>query len=295
MECIDKVMSVFTPTYNRAYILPRLYDSLCRQTCNRFEWLIVDDGSCDNTKEVVDEWIREDKITIRYFWQENGGKQRAYNLGVEKSDLDLFLCVDSDDFLSENCVEEILAKWEEIKYMSDIAGIIALRGDMEGKPLGTYFPENLEYTTTTELYGKYKFRGDMTMAYRTDILKQYPYWIADGEKFIGEGYVWSQIDQKYKLAIIPKLFMYGEYLPDGYTYSVRKVTKNNPKSYVVLKKQTIEFADSYWEKYLHTILCIVGCIMSGEKKPLSVVPNKILGVLAYIPAWLVWLVFYKIA
>lgn len=293
MKNIERKISVFTPTYNRAYVLPRLYNSLCKQTCEKFEWLVVDDGSTDNTEEVINNWMKEGRIFIRYFKQENGGKQRAFNLGVEKSDLDLFLCVDSDDFLSDDCVEELLKKWEKIKCMQNIAGIIALRGDMDGNPLGTYFPEGLEYTTTIELYGKYKFRGDMTMAYRTDILKEYPYWVAEGEKFIGEGYVWRQIDQKYQLAIIPKLFMYGEYLPDGYTSSVRKVTKNNPKSYVVLKKQTIMYADSYWEKYIHTILCMVGLIMSDEKHILTAVPNKVLGIFAYIPAYIVWLIFYK--
>ena len=96
---MKKRMTVFTPTYNRAYILPKLYDSLCQQTVKSFEWLIVDDGSVDNTQELVEKWIEEKKIEIRYFKQANGGKQRAHNLGVEKSKEEIFVCVDSDDYV----------------------------------------------------------------------------------------------------------------------------------------------------------------------------------------------------
>lgn len=290
---MEKRISVFTPTYNRAYILPQLYQSLCRQTNKAFEWIIIDDGSVDNTEEVVKKWIEDKDICIKYFKQQNGGKQRAHNTAISICETELFLGVDSDDFITNDCIEKLLGKWETVKSQNDVAGVIALRGDMEGKPLGTLYPKGLEYTTITELFGKWKFKGDITMMFRTDVLKQYPYWVAEGEKFIGEGYVWSQIDQKYKLAILPELLMLGEYLPDGYTKNVRKLTKDNPKSYVVLKQQTISLSKSYWEKFLQTILCIAGCIMSGEKHPLAVVPNKFLGVIAYIPAWIVWIIFYK--
>lgn len=288
-----KMVAVFTPTYNRAYILNRLYESLCRQSCKRFEWLIIDDGSTDNTKEVVEEWIREEKIDIRYIWRENGGKQRAQNTAVENCELELFLVVDSDDFITDDCIEKLLDKWEDVKNQKNIAGILALRGDMKGNPLGTEFPPNLEYTTTLELYGKYKFRGDMTMLYRTDVLKQYPYWVAEGEKFIGEGYVWTQVDQKYKMAILPEVLMRGEYLPDGYTYKVRKITKENPRSYMRLKHQTILAADSWMERYKQTILFIVGGILAKEKRKVAKAPYKSLGVLAYIPAWIAWMIFFK--
>lgn len=290
---MNNYISVFTPSYNRAYILPQLYKSLCRQTSKEFCWIIVDDGSTDNTEKLVREWINENKITIFYYKQSNGGKQRAHNLAVSKCRTELFLGVDSDDFITDECIEKLLKKWNQVKEDSAVAGVIALRGDMKGNPLGTLYPQGLEYTTITELYGKWKFKGDITMMFRTDVLKQYPYWVAEGEKFIGEGYVWSQIDRKYKLVILPELLMLGEYLPDGYTKNVRKLTKDNPQSYVVLKRQTIEFSSSLKEKYLQTILCLVGCILCGKKSKISEVPNKVLGILAYIPAWIAWFVFYK--
>lgn len=288
------IVSIFTPTYNRAYILPRLYNSLCNQTDVRFEWLIVDDGSTDSTEELVLEWIKEEKIHIKYYKQSNGGKPRAYNTGVEKCNKELFIVVDSDDYITNDCVEMMLKTWDKVKDKDHLAGVLALKGDLEGKPLrGFQFPRNVKYTTVNELYYKYKFRTDMTMMYRTDVLKKFPYWVADGEKFIGEGFVWSQIDQEYQMYLLPKVLTHIEFQSDGYTNNVRRLTKNNPKSYVVLKQQTIKHAKSYKDKYLQTILCIAGCIMSNEKEPLKIVPNKFLGVLAYIPAWIVWIIFYK--
>ena len=288
-----KIVCVFTPTYNRAYRLPKLYESLCRQTDDSFEWLIVDDGSTDNTKQVVDEWIKEKKISIRYFWQENGGKQRAHNLGVEKCNQELFMCVDSDDYISDDCVEQHIKMWEAIKLDETIAGIVSLKGDLEGNPLGTYFPEGLTRTTWGDLYSKYKFRGDATQVYRTSILKKYPYWVADGEKFIGEGYVFYQIDQKYEMILLPKILMYCEYLPDGYSKNVRKLMKNNPKSYMKLKDQTIRFSKNWKERYIQTILFLAACIVCKEPHPIKIAPYKWLAAFAYLPAWLVWLIFYR--
>ena len=227
---MKKRMTVFTPTYNRAYILPKLYDSLCQQTVKSFEWLIVDDGSVDNTQELVEKWIEEKKIEIRYFKQANGGKQRAHKLGVEKSKADL--------------------------------------------------------------YGKLKFKGDATLAYYTNILRKYPFWVSEGEKFMGEGYVYYQIDQKYKMAVLPEILMIKEYLNDGYTKNVRKLAKNNPKSYAELKRQTIEYSETWKDRYSQTILYMVGCRMARQKA-IRRAPYRVLAILAYFPAWIAWLLFYK--
>lgn len=290
---VKKKITVFTPTYNRAYILSKLYDSLCRQTNKDFQWLIIDDGSVDKTEQLVKSWMAEGLVPISYYKKENGGKQRAHNYAVSKCETELFFCVDSDDYITDDCIEKVLDKWEDIKENERIAGIIAMRGTPEGKPLGTEFPSRLCYTTLSELYSKWKFKGDTALIYRTDVLKKYPFWVAEGEKFIGESYVWNQIDQNYKMAILASVVLICEYLEDGYTKNVRKLTKNNPRSYVVLKKQSINFSNTLIEKYIQTILCIVGCILCGKKKKIAEVPCKILGVFAYIPAWVAWFIFYK--
>ncbi|MFQ9494373.1 glycosyltransferase family A protein [Dorea longicatena] len=285
-------MTVFTPTYNRAYILPKLYNSLCEQTCKNFEWLIVDDGSTDNTSEIIEKWIAERKIEIRYFKQKNGGKQRAHNLGVEKSNGKVFVCVDSDDYVLRDFVEKHLECIEKVKDNKKIGGVISLQGHEDGTPMGTFFPKGLKQTTISELYGKLGFKGDATLLHYTDIIKKFPFEVEEGEKFIGEGFVYSHIDQYYDLAVLPKILMIKEYLPDGYTKNVRKLTKDNPKGYTKLKKQTIKFSKSWKERYIQTILYMVGCRMS-KQKGVKNAPYKILAVLAYFPAWLAWVIFYK--
>lgn len=289
---MQKKMTIFTPTYNRAYILTKLYDSLCGQTVKDFEWLIVDDGSEDNTKELVDTWIKDDIIDIRYYKQKNGGKQRAHNLGVSKSEGKLFVCVDSDDYILPEFVEKHLQCIEKYEDNQKVGGIISLQGHEDGRPMGTYFPKNLNVTTLTKLYGKMRFKGDATIVHYTDILKKYPFHVAKGEKFIGEGYVYYQIDQKYELAVLPQILMIKEYLPDGYTKNVRKLTKDNPKSYMLLKRQSVKYASTRTEKFIQSILYDVGCIMA-KKNAVTNTQYKLLAILTYLPAVVAWLIFYK--
>lgn len=284
-------ITIFTPTYNRAYTLSRVYKSLCLQTCKDFEWLIVDDGSEDETQTLVEKWIKDNVIKIRYYKQKNGGKQRAHNVGVEKSEGELFACVDSDDFITPEFVEKHM-QYKKKLIDSSLAGIISLKGYEDGKPIGDYFPKDLKHTTLTELYGKRKFRGDATLVYYTKILRQYPFVVEEGEKFIGEGYVYYQIDQKYELLVLPEVLMIVEYLDDGYSKNVRKLTKDNPKSYVRLKKQTIQFSKTWKERYMQTILYMVGCRLAKQSQ-IKEAPYKALAVLAYFPAWLTWKIFYK--
>lgn len=286
------LLTIFTPTYNRAYILEKLYVSLCKQTVSAFEWLIVDDGSTDNTESLVSEWMNENKIVIRYIKQENGGKQRAHNTGVENARGELFVCVDSDDYVTDNFAEAHLMKLSEIRGDTTIAGIVSLQAHSDGTPIGTYFPEGLKKTTLLDLYGKHKFKGDATLAYYTSVLKQYPFKVADGEKFIGETYVYSQIDQKYELSILPEILLIKEYLPDGYTTNVRKLTKKNPKSYMMLKRQAIVFSTTLKEKYENTILYGVGCHIAHVNM-ITDAPDKVAAILMYLPSWLAWVMFYK--
>lgn len=297
MKAIIKTMNninltIFTPTYNRAYILEKLYASLCTQTSDSFEWLIVDDGSTDETEQLVNKWIIEKKIRIRYYKQENGGKQRAHNKGVELAEAPMFVCVDSDDYILPEFVRSHIQKYQEISDKSEVAGIVSLQAHSDGKPIGTYFPENVEQTTLRELYGKLHFKGDATLAYKTDILKKYPFIVEPGEKFIGESYVYNQIDQKYKMVLLPEILLIKEYLDDGYTTNVRRLTKNNPVGYMRLKYQEVEYSTNFIGRCSNTILYEVGCILA-KKKLIANAPDKILAALTYPFAWIAWLIFFK--
>lgn len=143
MTTAAPTLCVFTPTYNRAYILPALYESLLAQTSTDFQWMIVDDGSTDDTESLVQGWIAEGRLSIDYVKQENGGKPRATNTGVARCQSELFFVVDSDDHLVPTAVEHVLTRWEEIRGDDSFAGIVALRGTDEHTPMGTWMPDGV--------------------------------------------------------------------------------------------------------------------------------------------------------
>ena len=288
-----KRITVFTPTYNRAYLLNRLYESLVRQTNQSFVWLIVDAGSTDNTKEFVNDCIFRDLIEIRYFKQENGGKQRAHNKAVELCETELFICVDSDDFLTEIAIEKFLSIWDRIEQKSELSGIVALKGHDINKPLGTSMPNNLKISPLNELYNKYGFTGDTTLLFRTDILKKFPFYVAEGEKFIGEGYIYIQIDQYYSMYIVNEVLCICEYLNDGYTANVKRLTKENPKSYTVLKRQAVVLSKTFKSKYLNTVKYQIGCILSEERHLIQNAPYKWIAIFAYFPALFSYWKWYR--
>lgn len=274
-------MTIFTPTYNRGYIIGKLYESLLAQTCKDFCWMVVDDGSTDDTRSVMEGFIAEGKLDITYLYQENGGKQRAHNTGVEACETELFFCVDSDDTLVPTAVEDVLDLWGRRGGDPNIAGIIAMRGRSETEPMGTWFPEGLETTTMWDLYYKLHHKGDTALIYRTDILREYPYDVAPGEKFIAETYVYHRIDQRYQLAVLPKIIWICEYLPDGYTAHVREVTRNNPIGYMRLKRDYIDYADSFGIKAQSTALYLVGAYFAGcFWKAYRELPNRVMATLA---------------
>ncbi len=281
---MDKSLTVFTPTYNRAYILDRCYKSLCAQTNQNFEWLIVDDGSVDDTQALVEQWQKEDRISIRYVWQENGGKQRAHNTGVCACNTLLFYCVDSDDYLPVNAVERILLLWEQQGKDVAVAGIIGLKGYDEERPLHQELPKQMQYSTLSSLYRNHGFKGDTALIYRACILKEYLFYVFEGEKFIGEDFVYDQIDEKYTMCLLNKVICVCEYLDDGYSANVLKLKKENPRGYALLAKQKVKYAKNWKEKYVNSIKYMVGMIWAGEPRCISNAHSRILAVLAAIPA-----------
>ena len=210
------LLTIFTPTFNRVSTLPTLYGSLCRQTCKDFKWLIIDDGSTDNTESVVTEWMSENKVDITYVKQPNGGKMSAHNRGVELCDTDYFFCVDSDDYITDNAVEVI---YRCLPNCIDelICGLVAYRamGHKGAYEVLSRFPRQGN-STLSELY-KLGFKGETSLIFKTRVLREYPFPIIKGEKFITEAYVYNQIDKKYKLFLVDEALTYCEYLPDGYT------------------------------------------------------------------------------
>ena len=193
----EKKITIFTPTYNRKSTLPRLYQSLCRQTVSDFYWLLIDDGSTDNTGELVKGWQLEDKIQIVYFYQENSGKASAHNAAVKYTNTELFLCVDSDDYLVDNAIKRILEYWERDK---NYTGILALKGNRDGLPV-TKWRSPMKCSTLLDATRLYGLKGDTMLVFRTELLKKYFFPVFPKERFVPESYLYDQIDLEGKLYI----------------------------------------------------------------------------------------------
>lgn len=225
----DSLITVFTPTYNRAYIISNLYESLKRQTYRNFEWLIVDDGSTDTTEDLIRSFIDENRITIFYFKQTNGGKHTAINKGVTEAKGNLFFIVDSDDYLANDSLEKIKQYGHEIGNDSEFAGIYGLRAHFDGRVIGNQIERSTLSCTLFEYRYKYGYRGDNAEVYKTNILKQYPFPKIFNENFIAESIVWNRIARdNYKLLFFPEKIYFTKYLNDGLTRNSVKGRMKNP-------------------------------------------------------------------
>jgi len=258
-------ISIFTPTYNRAHTLPKLYESLCQQTKNSFVWLVIDDGSTDSTESLINEWIDENKIKIVYHKQENGGKQRAHNTAVALCTTEAFHTLDSDDYLINDAIETLSNAWDKIKDMPNVSGIISLWQNLNNKEAPS-FPKTISYSPQTELYQKHKFRGETQLTFKTSVLRQFSYDVADGEKFISESYIFQQIDQKYTMLVFNKIVAVGTYLEDGYSQRIAQTIFNNPRSYMRLKKQSMDLAYSKKYKFFNAINLLSAYFIVNQKE-----------------------------
>lgn len=227
------MITVFTPIYNRKQLVPRLYDSLKKQTDKSFIWLIVDDGSKDGTGKLIKELIGKNEIKIQYIYQENSGKHVAHNTAVANCNTKYMLILDSDDLLDVDAIKILNKKVRVIANNSEISGIIGNRFRIDsGEVIGKKIP-NIKYASGVELYQKYGFKGDTLRLYKTEILKKHMFPVIEGEKFIYENVVFDQIDSQYKMMTISDKLYYSEYLADGYTKNQARVKKENPRGYAL--------------------------------------------------------------
>lgn len=242
------MITVFTPTYNRAYMIDKLYDSLCRQTCKDFEWIIVDDGSVDNTEELIQNFIQENKIHIVYYKQKNQGKHIAINKGVELAKGELFFIVDSDDILPKDSLEIVIEKYQSIKDDETIAGLAGRRGYISGGYIGTNKSYDDVIMTSLDFRFKKKIAGDMAEVYKTKVIRQYPFPQFEGERFCPEALVWKRIDQQYKMLWFSDIVYKAEYIPDGLTANSFKVRKNSPKASCLYYAEEAQYDTPAYQK-----------------------------------------------
>lgn len=263
MVPVKRMITVFTPTYNRAKLLPRLYESLCRQTYRDFEWVVVDDGSVDDTHYVVESFMNgndnengNNNFPIRYFYQENGGKHRAINRGVQEAKGELFLILDSDDSIPEGAIERIASVYQQIRDDEGFGGVCGYMAHHDGTVIGKGNDYDMLDTNTIDLRYRFNVKGDMCEVFRTSVLKENPFPEIDREKFCPEALVWNRIAQKYRLRVFHEVIYYRDYLDNGLTDRIVKIRMNSPIASMMCYQemseldipllQKIKAAINYW-------------------------------------------------
>lgn len=278
----DIKLTIFTPAYNRAHTLPRTYKSLCEQTNKNFIWMIVDDGSTDNTKDLVKEWQSADSgFEIQYFYKKNGGMHTAHNLAYENIKTELNVCIDSDDAMPDDAVEKILAFWEN--YGSDdVAGIVALDADMSGNILGTELPKDIAQTTTTKLYGHFGVTGDKKFIYRTEIInsvESYPEF--EGEKLVPLGFKYNLVAQKYEMLLMNEVVCLVDYQTDGSTNTIFRQYMQSPRGFAISNTVSMQYSESFIDRTKSVVHYIAECRIAKDKNWLKNSPRKIVTLLLY--------------
>ena len=286
-----KTLTIFTPAYNRAYTLHLGYEALLRQTSKDFEWLIIDDGSTDNTRELVESWIAENKIPIRYHYQENQGMHGAHNTAYRLINTELNTCIDSDDYMPDDAVEKIIAFWK--KYGSkQVAGIVGLDADFDGKLIGTPFKENNVPIRLSHFYNQ-GGKGDKKYVYRSDIICNYPeYPIFQGEKYVSLGYKYELIEQDYPVLAMNEVLVNVEYRPDGSSLNMYRQYIKNPQGFAFIRKSSMQLAPTAKRRFMEAIHYVSSSLILKNKRFLQESPRKLLTLCA-IPFGIAWYLYIQ--
>ena len=281
-------ISVLTSTYNRGNLLKKLYNSLIQNSNYNVDvqWLIIDDGSKDDTKNIVKDFKDENKIEIKYFYQENQGKMLAINKLVKEANGDLIIECDSDDYFTEDAFDIIKNEYQKCDK-SDIYALCFLKYDQNGNNMGNLFKN--EKTTMFDLYFKEGENGEKALVFFADVRKKYEHELEHNEKFVTEARMYHKMDVKYKMICINKPIMICEYQKDGYSKNIIKQFKNNPYGYYKYFQEILE-KDMKGVKFSKRLYVIKHYILFGKlinaKKSLNKImstKNKILYCLLYVP------------
>ncbi|MEQ1369127.1 glycosyltransferase family 2 protein [Acinetobacter schindleri] len=223
------MLNVITPAFNRAHLLPRLYISLVKQIYKEFTWIIVDDGSSDNTQQVVDGFIEENLINIKYLKISNNGKHKAINFGIDYCDEKYTFIVDSDDWLPETSLDLIRSKillLEKREDYDSICGLVGLRAYSDGKIIGNTLNKE-KIMNYLEYRYCYEIKGDKAEIFKTELLKNNKFPSFEGEKFCAESIVWNKLALTYKMLFLNQIIYYCEYQDDGLTSNSVQLRRNN--------------------------------------------------------------------
>ncbi|WP_339661508.1 glycosyltransferase family A protein [Croceibacter atlanticus] len=292
-----KTITVFTTTYNRAHLLPRLYKSLCKQTNQDFLWLIIDDGSTDNTKEIATQWIKAKEIEIKYKFKKNGGMHTGHNMAYKLMQTEYNVCVDSDDYLLPDSIQKIigLINKYDISKNEQLAGIIGLNITLAGKVIGNKFPKDILQSSYQDISFIYKAIGDKKIVFKTKKIKNLkPYPTFYPEKFVPL-YFPIVLDSKFEYLCFNEIFCVVEYQEDGSTVNIYNQYINNPKGCRFSRKIEMIYYKSVKRKFKSAIHLISSNLILKEINLVKDSPNIIITVLA-IPFGIAWYfyILYKL-
>lgn len=278
------VLTVFTPTYNRAHTLPRLFESLKQQTCTDFEWLVVDDGSTDDTQALFNMWLKCDNgFAIRYIPIENGGKNQAINRGMRLAEGRYFMILDSDDMLATDAVEFICRNMPQVECDKSFIGLSGKKADMStALPVGIndkHYSEEGYVDCSNLERATYGLEHDMAEVFITDRLRQYEFKVWSGEKFTPEEVVWDQMAlDGYKLRWYNKITYLCEYQRGGLSDSTWSLLKNNPMGYAMMWNHRLLFYRNFKARANAAMQYNVCCLLAGEWKQCFRCNSKWLGI-----------------
>lgn len=292
------MLTIFTPTYNRAHLLPRVYESLCRQTDSRFSWMVIDDGSTDGTRSLVESWQREGKhaFAIRYIYKENGGLYTGYNVAFLSIQTELCVCVDSDDYMPDDAVEKIHRIWATHADLHDkVCGIMGLDYDaLTGFPVGGPFKVDKQVAFHADV----AHRGDVKLVFRTDLVRQ----VAPMEGFAGERdfnphYMQMQVLDKWPILIANDNLCWVEYQTgtDSMSEAIYKQYVRSPRSYAKYRLMELQMqhgmtAKRRWMLHVHYVSA---CMLSRDRAWLRRSPSPAMSLIALLPAciWTLYVLY----
>lgn len=285
-----RTLTIFTPTYNRAHLLRRVYESLVTQTSQDFEWLVIDDGSTDFTRSLVEGFIREGRIAVSYVHKENGGLYTGYNEAYSRITSELCVCIDSDDFMPDDAVEIIIRIWRE-RGGEEYAGLIGLDFRLDTmEPIGGRFPDSLKDCYFLDLYTRRIHRGDSKVVTRTDLMRSVAPQIGfEGEKYFNPVYMLLQVCDTRKLIVVNECLCIVDYQTgaDSMSEGIFRQYLDSPRSFA--KQRLLEMTlrrSTFLNNLRSAIHYVSSCIIAGDRDWLRKSPRKIMTLVAAPTGWL---------
>lgn len=280
---MKKTLTIFTPTYNRSYCLSKGYEALCRQTSKDFVWIVIDDGSTDDTSELVEGWKKEcEEFEIIYVYKENGGLYTGYNAAIALADTELCVCVDSDDYLTDDAVEKIIDKWNK-EGSDQYAGIVGLDCTKEGEVLGDLFPTQKSINLIDILFKRYAFRNaDRKNVVRTELYKRFaPMEEIPGEKDFNPHYLHIKISEHYDFLILNEKLCVVEYQAGGMSDTIFRQYLRSPKSFRKMRLLDMSLEGVPLKHLLKTNIHYVSSCLLAKEPCISTSPCKLMTVLMW--------------